>query len=58
MYTYDCSLFVVPTKDKVNFEVAMFVDDEKPALAIYKVDERFKFTIGARFKALLVYLYN
>lgn len=49
---------MVPTNDKVNFEVAGFVEDEKPALAISKFDERFKFINGALLNALFVYLYN
>jgi len=46
----------VPTKDNVNLEVAGLVDDEKPALAISKVDEKLRFANGAFLKALLVYL--
>ena len=46
----------MPTKDRVNFEVAGLVEDEKPALAISKVDVKFKFVSGALLKALLVYL--
>lgn len=58
MYTYDCYLFVVPTKERVNFPVAGFVDEENPALAISNVDVRFKFIVGVALKALFVYLYS
>ena len=37
MKTYVCSLFVVPTKEKVNFPLDVQVDEEKPADAICKL---------------------
>ena len=40
-------MLVVPTNEIVNFPVAGLVDDEKPAQAIYNVEERLSFIVSS-----------